>query len=82
MRQDVLIDGIKANRKQRNLYLIEVDMNSRSDDIGTSNCNVFLEYNTKIYLTECLVFSHRINRIFQSEMKNCFSSFISIVRIQ
>ena len=47
LRQDVLIDGIKANRKQRNLYLIEADMSSSSDDIGTSNFNVFLEYNTK-----------------------------------
>ena len=53
LRQDVLIDGIKANRKERNLYLIEAGMNSNSDDIGRSNFNVFLE----IRLTECLVFS-------------------------
>lgn len=39
-----------------------------------SNYNVFSEANNKIYLTKCLIFAHKMNPIFQNDIKQMLST--------
>ena len=38
------------------------------------NYDVLTEHNSKVYLTQCLTFSHANNNIFQNEMKTIFET--------
>ena len=69
IRHDCLKNGIKAQRNEENLYLLTTHMKSTKN-----NFDVFSEYTTKIYLTNCLLFAHSFNSTFQAIIKEFFTN--------
>ena len=72
-RQDRIEGGIVAS-------VNELEMYNRSIDMGDTykNFEIGFENNTKVYLTECLLFAHSNNQSFQHRMKQYFNKEIGI----
>ena len=69
LRQDGIKNGIKleSDIKLNDMYIMLPLMEK------SSNFNIFNVYNTKIYLTKCLIFSYKMNKTFQSDVKSLFN---------
>ena len=67
LRQDSIEHGIVSTLNTANVYTLLPIVNVNDFDI-------FNEANNKIYLTQCLIFAHKMNMIFQNDVENIFSN--------
>ena len=67
LRQDCIPNGIKSNVSEEDIYIMLPLFNK------SNNFDVYNAYNNNIYLTQCLLYSHRMNQKFQSDVKSIFS---------
>ena len=67
LRQDCIENGILPDYSEMELYLI-------APNIDNKTINPFEEYNTKNYLTKCILIGHSLNKSYQTSMKNVFES--------
>ena len=80
LRQDTIENGIKSSVTEYELMVstLEAGLSGRAANIANTNSsssafNINFEYTTKVYLTECLRFSHLNNTNFQKHMLKYFS---------
>ena len=73
LRQDCIEKGIIPKTNELETLLLSIKMGNSNKDFDLS-----FENNTKIYLTQCLTFSHANNKRFQSAMKQYFNEDIEI----
>ena len=69
LRQDTITNGIESQVKNEDIYPSVPLMDNNS------NFDVFNEYDTKVYLTKCLVFAHRMNPKFQQDAQEFFNQY-------
>lgn len=75
LRQDCIPNGIQSLKQEKDIYLtnLRLDQYDRRRDYVKDEYDILSEFNTKVYLTQCLTFAHENNGYFQNEMKKYFA---------
>ena len=73
IRQDKIEHGIVSNISKEDIY-------TSLPMVDGSDYDIFNEANNKMYLTQCLIFAHKMNNKFQNDIKNIFSNINQVYK--